>query len=164
MPDAQRLNHVHDGGSMIGPVAIMVQRPVDSERRRTIRRRWRIAFLVSVIVLLSLADLFVTMTLLNSVGMAEANPLAAFIMRSGNPFSLILYKLGSVSLSVGIILLIRDRWQGEFAAWIAVVILMALAWHWNVYHTQLEKLDNSFPIFEAQKHADWQTWMRPGGD
>lgn len=94
----------------------------------------RVILLLWAIVVLSLADLFVTLTHLQSIGMVEANPVAAFLIRStGSPWALILFKAGTVAVCVMLLYRVRNHRQGELAAWLALVILVGVSVMWHYY-------------------------------
>lgn len=52
-------------------------------------RSRRVISLTALIALLSLADLFMTLTFLRTVGMSEANPVARMVMSYGSPTYLV---------------------------------------------------------------------------
>lgn len=115
----------------------------------------RVCLLVILIAMLSLGDLLVTWTFLNSFGMQEVNPFAAFIIRQQNPFALVLFKVGSISACISTILVVRHRRQGEIAAWIAASILIMLTVRWAVYTQEMGAFNNTVTIGEAQQSDQW---------
>lgn len=115
----------------------------------------RVCLLVILIALLSLGDLIATWTFLNSFGMQEANPFAAFIIRQQNPLALVLFKVGSIMACISTILVVRHRRQGEIAAWIAACILILLTVRWSVYTNEMRGFDNTMTIGEAQQNDHW---------
>lgn len=118
----------------------------------------RVGLLIFLIVALSVGDLWVTYTFLSSFGMEEANPFAQFIIRQANPLALVLFKVGSVMGCVSLILLVRHRRQGEFAAWTAAAILIALTVRWAHYTSELAAFDESVMFQEAQRSDVWLTF------
>lgn len=131
---------------------------VDLACPRTRARCRRVFLLVTLIAILSLGDLWVTLTLLNSLGMEEVNPLAAFIIRHQSPIGLILFKVGSVLACVSIILVVRHRRQGEMAAWIAAGILILLTARWSAYTNEVSNFNSTVTIGEAQRSQLWLTF------
>ena len=131
---------------------------VDLTCPHTQARCRRVFLLVFLIGILSLGDLWVTFTFLTSFGMEEANPVAAYIIRQQSPMGLVLFKLGSVTASVSIILLVRHRRQGELAAWIAAGILVALTARWSAYTNEVANFQSTVTIGEAQRSEFWLTF------
>lgn len=128
---------------------------VDLAAPSTQARCRRVCLLVFAITVLSLGDLVVTWIFLNSFGMQEANPLAAFIIRQQSPMALVLFKFGSLSACVSTILIVRHRRQGEIAAWIAATILVLLTVRWAVYTHEMSDFNNTITIGEAQQSDHW---------
>lgn len=118
----------------------------------------RVLLLVALIAILSVGDLLVTLTMLNSLGMEEVNPFAAFIIRQQSPVGLVLFKIGSVLGCVSIILVVRHRRQGEVAAWIAAGILTVLTVRWSAYTSEVANFNSTITIGEAQRSQFWLTF------
>lgn len=131
---------------------------VDFSCPRTQARARRVTLLVILIISLSLGDLLVTYTFLASFGMEEANPFAQFVIRQASPIALVLFKIGSVLGCVSLILLVRHRRQGELAAWIASIILIALTVRWAHYTAEISTFDHSEMFREAQISDVWITF------
>lgn len=115
----------------------------------------RVMLLLLLVIILSIGDLAATIINLQSIGMLEINPLAAFIIRYSSTYGLIIYKLGSVMFSISIILLVRHRWQGELAAWIAALILIGLTVYWFNYTSFILEFNDTISLSEAQSIAGW---------
>ncbi len=118
----------------------------------------RVLWLIGLVLILSIGDLVTTLMFLQTTGMEEVNPVAAFVMQSGSPLALIIFKMVSVLTSLSVIVMLRHRWQGEFAAWTAALILCALTLHWYRYSDQLRQYDSTFTVSQAQSNAEWLTW------
>jgi hypothetical protein len=117
-------------------------------------RSRRVSVLVLGIIVLSLADLFITLAYLKANWMMEANPLAAWIIQnSRSPLALALFKIGSVGVCAALLYRPRHHRSGEVAAWcaLAVLILMSVMWHDYASH-----FDNPEAIMEqmAVAHDD----------
>ncbi len=102
-----------------------------------LRRSRRVAVLLLITVALSLFDLLLTLSYARSIGLIEANPIAAWIMREGSSAALIAWKVGSVGLAGCIIFAIRHRREGEWAAWVCAAILALLTAHWLNFGSEL---------------------------
>jgi len=102
-------------------------------------RSRRIAILIAGIIALSVADLAVTVTHLRTVGMIEANPLAAYLITTfQSAWVLAAYKLMTVGICISALYAVRRRVLGEVAAWASVAILAGMAVVWHLYATELE--------------------------
>lgn len=123
-------------------------------------RSRRVCLLVGLVLLLSIGDLITTVMLLQSTGMEEANPIAAFVMQSGSVTNLVIFKMGSVLTSLSVILLLRHRWQGELAAWVAAIILCVLTFHWYQYTAHFGLFDNSMTLVQIQANDSWTAWIK----
>ncbi len=109
------------------------------------------------IVVLSLADLIVTLWHLTSVGMAEANPIAAWIIAgTGSVWLLTAYKLLTVAVCTSLLYRLRSHVEGEIGAWCAVMILAAVSFHWGNYTRQLADLSD-FAL--VQQEAYGEAWL-----
>lgn len=112
------------------PIQIDVgpQTPVERRRAR------RVAVLLVAAVLLSLGDLYITLSHVYHTGMIESNPMAAPIVYSGSVLSVVLFKLGTVGISAGLLLMMRRHVAAELGAWAIVAILTLLTLHWSNYN------------------------------
>ena len=101
---------------------------------RPSRRTRRVGFILSGVVLLSLADLLVTLWHLRGVGMYEANPIAVYLIRATNsPWLLAAFKGVTVAASVLVIYSLRRHWQAEIGAWCCAMILAVVMYSWCTY-------------------------------
>lgn len=114
-----------------------------------------------MVILLSLADLIATTTHLQTIGMIEANPIAAFIIQStGSAWSLAAFKGLSVLICVVLLYKVRDRVQGEVAAWFSVGILVLLLCYWGVYTEQIVHAEQ---LLASHPDAKPDQWMMLAG-
>ena len=91
-------------------------------------------WLLSGVIILSLADLFLTISYLTSVGMSEGNPIALWLLQTTNSvWPLVLYKALTVAVCVTLLYRIRRKRQSELASWCALLILVTLSIWWNQY-------------------------------
>ena len=98
------------------------------------QRAERVIWLLGGVVLLSLADLFLTLTYLTTVGMSEGNPIALWLLQStGSVWPLAIYKGLTVAICVTLLYRNRYRRQSELASWCAMMILVTLTIWWNQY-------------------------------
>ena len=120
------------------------------------RRSRRVIVLLCGILVLSVADLYVTLEHLRTVGMLEANPIAAYLIRTtGSAWVLAAYKMATVGVCLTLLFRLRRHGEGEFAAWCAVVILTALSLMW---HTYAEELDHPAEL-EWVRTTNADNWL-----
>lgn len=94
----------------------------------------RVVLLLSLVILLSLADLYLTVLFLrDGGGFPEANPVARAIMELQSIPLLIAWKLSSVITTVGILYVIRRTRSAELGAWVCALVLGWLTVHWGQY-------------------------------
>lgn len=106
------------------------------ERRRTAR----LVGLLAVLCVLSLVDLWLTVTFATSVGMLESNPVARAVMALGCPNLLALWKIGCVGVACGFLFYARESRWSEPAAWFCVMVLVWLTLRWTAYIGEMDQL------------------------
>ncbi|MHC4217321.1 MAG: DUF5658 family protein [Planctomycetota bacterium] len=112
------------------------------EERQGRNRSRRVILLIVGIILLSLGDLLITITYLQSTGMLEANPIAEYLIRmTGSISVLAAYKALTVGICVGLLYRLRRLVEGEVAAWCAVSILAVMSVQWYHYARQFDQTD-----------------------
>ena len=121
------------------------------------RRSRRVSVLLIGILALSVADLAATLTHLRTIGMAEANPIAAFIIEWGDSSTaLSLYKLGTVGLATTVLFHLRTTVQAEIGCWLGLLILGAMSVHWHLY---TQTLDSVSPLALQESGFRWNAWL-----
>ncbi|MCL4741261.1 MAG: hypothetical protein KJZ54_03570 [Phycisphaerales bacterium] len=126
-------------------------------------RGCRVAVLMAAVVVMSLADLAMTMTYLNHVGMIESNPLARIVMHGGGPGSLVAWKLASTALAVGILLRLRRRGVAEFAALLCCAVLVWLMVRWVAYVEAAPALAGALAAMPEHVGDEWVSFAQPLG-
>lgn len=122
-------------------------------------RARRVLVLLIGIVVLSAADLAITLTHLQGAGMMEANPIAAWLIRTTeSAWSLGLFKALTVTIAVSVIYRLRRHIQGELAAWCGLVILAGVAWMWQAYTEQLHP-DDAQPMLLSFAEVYSDQWL-----
>lgn len=125
-----------------------------SERRRALR----VWMLLGVIVLLSFADLYMTLTHLRSAGMGEDNPIARFVMSYGSPMLLGAWKAACVCLACLILIIARFRRSAELACWVCCGVLTLLTVRWAHYSTEASAFTAQINSSLIDGHsANWVT-------
>lgn len=119
------------------------------------RRAMRVWMLMLAIVLMSVADLYMTLAHLNSVGMGEANPIARWVISYGSPWLLVVWKFGCIGLACLIFTIARYRRSSEIACWACIGILTALILHWMSYSAEASDLTPQMNIIASGEASNW---------
>lgn len=122
-------------------------------------RPLRVLALVVAIVVMSGADLYLTLLYVTHTGMNEMNPMARAMMEYQSPGLLALWKTGTVLLSVGILIVIRRQRSAEIGAWAAFLLLGWLMGHWVMFIDQTRDFD--LEVAKAMGDQD-PTWIMIG--
>jgi hypothetical protein len=116
----------------------------------------RVLLLLAGIIVLSLADLIVTLAHMK-IGMMEANPIAVYLVKSTqSPWALAAFKVLTVSVCVALLYRLRRHAEGEIAAWLAVGILTGMSIMWHCY---TEGMDRREDIMLAQNGVVNDHWL-----
>ena len=125
--------HTHQPGSSLGVASLPSAALIRSPLGLLARRSYRVGLLGLAIAIMSAADLYLTLLYVTHTGMNEMNPLARAMMEYQSPALLALLKAATVTLSVGILLVIRKKRSAEIGAWIACLFLGWLMSHWILF-------------------------------
>jgi len=102
-------------------------------------RSRRVAVLMLGVIVLSMADLFITLAYLRAQWMMEANPIAVFVIKSTqSPWGLAAFKCATVAVCVTLLFRARRHLAAEIAAWCALGILTVLSVMWSNYANHFE--------------------------
>lgn len=115
----------------------------------------RVVVLVIAITTLSLADLYITLSMLTSGGMAEENPIARAVIQSGSPALLTAWKLLTVAPAVFLFLVYRRRIAAETGAWIGTLLLAGVMVHWTLYIQQTDSISANLHLLQAGIDPRW---------
>lgn len=118
-------------------------------------RSSRVIVLLALIALMSVVDLYLTVLYITHTGMNEINPLARAMMEYKSPAILGLWKLTTVSLGVGILVVIRRRRSAEIGAWLGCAVLGVLMNHWLAYIEEYERITTDAVVVEAMGDPTW---------
>lgn len=122
------------------------------------RRAARVFALMAGIVLMSMADLYMTLTHVMGPGMGEANPIARLVMSYNSPWLLGMWKCACVAVSCLIFFRARHHMIGEAACWACTLILTALTIHWIGYSAEASTLTPDMHILASGDYGS--TWIR----
>ena len=104
-------------------------------------RSSRVLLLLGFILILSVVDLLLTIFHLQNFGLAEANPIVIFLVRSFDSlWILTAFKLSTVALCMGFLFRARHHVVGECGAWLATFILTFVLMVWYDYSDTVEEL------------------------
>lgn len=123
------------------------------------QRPFRVSCLIVAVILLSLADLYITITYLRTVGMGEGNPIARYVIQHGSESLLIVWKCASVALASLVFFIHRDRKVVEVAAWFAFGVLLWLLIQWIAYSDEAWRLT---PALHTLPDSESAMWVRIG--
>jgi hypothetical protein len=93
-------------------------------------RSTRVTILLVATALMCLGDLALTLTFITSVGMIETNPIARAVMALESPAAVIVWKLSTMLLGLGILFFARRFRTAEAAAWVCFFVMAGLSIHW----------------------------------
>lgn len=96
-------------------------------------RSRRVQYMLLTVVLLSLADLYLTIMFLLQGGFPEANPVARAIMGANSIALLIAWKLATVAVTVSILYAVRKTRSAELGAMVCCGVLGWLTFQWLEY-------------------------------
>lgn len=141
----------------MGQIAVQPERPaLDNAGIYTAARARIVITLLVGVVLMSLGDLYMTLTYATRVGMIEANPIARFIMGYNSPALVIAFKVLTLGVGVGIIFRYRRSTYAFYAACICFGVLCWLTFRWVEYNAYADELNNYIHILaENHKEARW---------
>src|SRR5690349_9097348 len=105
-------------------------RLIDDHRTR------RVAELLIVLCLLSMADLVFTVWAQLFTPFYEMNPIARGILSHNAFFPLVVMKVGLTGFGAAIFWRLRKYWRAELALWAVVIVYTFLAIRWNLYTTE----------------------------
>ncbi len=132
-------------------------------RKEKPSRSSRVLLLLGCILILSGADLLLTIIHLQQFGLAESNPIVVFLVETFNSlWVLAVFKLATVAMCIGFLFRARHHVVGEFGAWLATIILTMVLMVWYDYSDTVEKLyiqgytqsDNLDPVLTLTKVSD----------
>lgn len=119
--------------------AFRSQTHADHGVRAENRRARRVTLLICGIIILSLADLAITLAYLRANWMMEANPLAAYIIQSSkSPWALAAFKGCTVGVCAALLFHVRRFRSGEIAAWCGIGVLTIMAMMWSAYANHMD--------------------------
>jgi hypothetical protein len=154
---AQQIGHPAPHRTFVHPARSWVRIPAARLTPAEARRSRRVVLLLIGILLLSAADLAVTLMNLHTIGMLEANPVARFIIENTNSWGLAAYKTITVFICLSVLYHLRRHVQGEVAAWVGLGILVLLTFYWGHYTSRTHTPDVINITLNGQLDERWLT-------
>jgi uncharacterized membrane protein YhaH (DUF805 family) len=118
-------------------------------------RARRVVFLLAATALMCLGDLALTLTYTTSMGMVETNPIARAVMANNSPLFVVLWKLATMVLGLGILFWARRVRAAETAAWLCFFIMVALCLHWLSFATVVSGLPSDYAQLASLDDPRW---------
>ncbi len=112
--------------------------------------------MLGVILVLSIADLVLTLTYVMEIGLIEDNPIARLVLQTGGPVLLVVAKLSSVGFTIGVLFWARKRGIAEVAAVIGAVVMIWVTGRWVGY---IEASVHLTATIEEMEHHSQGAWM-----
>ena len=120
-----------------------------------LERPKRVLYLLSAVILMSIADLAITLVWVTEIGLAESNPLARWVIAQGSAELLAVWKMITILPAVLVFACLRDKPVAEFGSIVAALVLAAVTVHWYAYHADADELVLALPAFEQGVDERW---------
>jgi len=118
-------------------------------------RSSRVIVLITLIAAMSIVDLYLTILYITHWGMNEVNPLARAMMEYQSPAILVLWKLATVTLGIGILAMVRRKRTAELGAWVGFLILGLLMTHWVAFINEHSRITDGPIQIDAMGDPSW---------
>lgn len=118
-------------------------------------RSKRVMYLLVAIVLMSVADLLITLVWVSEIGLAESNPLARWVIEQGSAGLLAAWKLVTIIPAVLVFAVLRHKPIAEGGAIVGFCVLALVTLHWHHYHKGVPDLVHALPAFESGVDERW---------
>jgi hypothetical protein len=118
-------------------------------------RQGRVALLLLAVILISIADLAMTLTYAMSVGMMEVNPIAHAIMTTGSPLLVVLWKTSTAGLGISILYRTRSTGFSEAATWVCFLGMVMLLAHWISFNDQIVHCTDEVSALVGSDTPSW---------
>jgi hypothetical protein len=122
------------------PRALAIAQPsTESISAALYNRPRRVIVLLAGIIVLSIADLIVTLAYLNADRMMEANPIAAYLISTTqSAWALASFKALTVGICVALLYRVRHHVVAEAAAWFGMGVLTLMCIMWYSYSSHFD--------------------------
>lgn len=143
-----------------GPATALETSQTSQLAEQSAARSRRISLLLIAIILMGSVDLCCTLTYARTSGMIEANPLAYMVVTAGSASHLIAFKLFTMAVCCGAILLARAHAKAEFASWVCAGVLLALTFHWINYNRDVSSFTNDMAVLALSGGECEPRWIK----
>jgi hypothetical protein len=128
--------------------------PLRYDPRLSSRSR-RVTILLVATALMCLGDLVLTLTYVTSMVMVETNPIARMVMANNSPTFVVLWKLSTMCLGLGILFWARRTRGAEIASWLCFFIMSALCVHWFGFTAAVSHLPSEYAAMASLDDPRW---------
>jgi hypothetical protein len=118
-------------------------------------RARRVTLLLAATALMCLGDLSLTLTYVTSMGMVESNPIARAVMEGHSPAFVVLWKLATMAVGLGILFWARRTRGAEVATWLCFLVMAGLCVHWLGFTTAISSLPSEYAAMAALDDPRW---------
>ena len=119
-------------------------------------RSIRVTVLLAAVLVMSVADLLLTLIYVTQAGLLESNPLARMVMRDSGVEGVVIWKLLTVGLASFIFYMARKRLSGELGLIVSCAVLGWLMFHWTTY---IDEVHTITPVLNAEMCPDTVGWV-----
>lgn len=116
--------------------------------------------LVGLTVLVSFADLYMTLVYATSVGLHEGNPLARALMLYNCPWVVVAFRTLTIGLFAMVLVRARTHRSAEIAAWVCAMVMGWLVVRWVEYNANTQELTTALAVVEEHALTDFVTISR----
>jgi hypothetical protein len=113
------------------------------------------AWLLCLVVIVSLADLALTLIFLRSIGMSEGNPIARWVMGANCPWVLVLFKIVLVGFACTVLWRTRHSRAAKLGAGVGCLVMLWLCLRWVGYTEQVSSV-----VMANPEITQTSTWVR----
>lgn len=117
----------------------------------------RVVTLVVLTVLVSLADLCMTLIYATSVGLHEGNPLARAVMLYNCPWVVVAFRFLTIALFAIVLVRVRSHRSAEIAAWSCALVMGWLLVRWHEYNANTQELATALAVVDEHAMTDFVT-------
>lgn len=123
-------------------------------------RSRRLLLLVIAMALMGLCDLACTLTYMSTSGMLEMNPIARLMVYLGQERQLIIFKLCTMSVCFGALILGRRHSKAERCAWACTALMLALMLQWASYNREVPVFTNDIATLAMSNGEFEPRWVK----
>jgi Na+/proline symporter len=115
----------------------------------------RVVILLGATGIMCLGDLAMTLMYITSIGMSESNPIARAVMEHNSPAFVVVWKLATMGLGLGILFWARRTRVAEVATWVCFLVMAALCVHWLGFTGTVSAFSTEYAALAAADDPQW---------